>query len=154
MATEQSKCQSIFRNLLQAPSCAAVNQAPAVFIRELAQTSRCDKYADLSSIRADYRQFVGSDCMDRILAYKETDDDERYAEQAVLHYHNWTTDNLYRALDWRGIWWYHTEHRFERTFGYLTLMGSGAYGGWRFVRRRPPWPAAAQQLGPPQQQKP
>jgi hypothetical protein len=49
---------------------------------------------------------VGPDAFKRIADYKETEEDERRAEQAVLHYHAWTDRNLVAALTWSN-WGYY-----------------------------------------------
>eukprot|EP00195_Chlamydomonas_chlamydogama_P012256 CAMPEP_0202902034 /NCGR_PEP_ID=MMETSP1392-20130828/15963_1 /ASSEMBLY_ACC=CAM_ASM_000868 /TAXON_ID=225041 /ORGANISM="Chlamydomonas chlamydogama, Strain SAG 11-48b" /LENGTH=150 /DNA_ID=CAMNT_0049588715 /DNA_START=157 /DNA_END=609 /DNA_ORIENTATION=+ len=127
------KCQSIYRNLLQARGVSQEKSAASVFLRELQHTDRCDTYYDFKKIRKAYHDLVGRDSLSRIKAYEETEQDERRAEQALVHYHDFTQANLVRALDWQGWLWFHTIYKAERTVAWVTMAG-GAYGGWKFVR--------------------
>lgn len=128
---EETKCQSIFRNLVQA-SLVAKNQSPTVFIRELEATAQCDRFYDLSTIRAAYRTKVGEDSMQRIATYDETEKDARRAEQAAVHHHDWTQSTLIKALSWQNWIWYQTVYKLEHTVSVLTGRG-GVVGGWKFV---------------------
>ena len=128
----QSKCQSIYRNLLHARG-VAVNQNASVFIRELQHTARCDEFYDFSAIRKDYANMMGIDSMKRIATFDEVEKDERRAEQAVVHYFDYTQSNLVSALDWLGWIWHHTLYKAERTVAALTSAGV-VFGGWRYVR--------------------
>lgn len=121
--TESEKCQSMFRNLLTAKGLAN-NQSSCVYVRELTFTSRCDEIYDFSSIRKSYEALVGTAAMQRISAYKETEEDERRAEQAVMHYNNWTTLHLEYALTWPNWLWYQSVDRIERTVGRVHCCGS------------------------------
>ena len=155
MATEgraAHKCQSTFRNLLQARGVAA-EQNPAVFIRELLETSRCDSSYDLGDVRRAYQAMVGTDSMDRIASFKETDADDKRARQAVVHHFDWTEQRLLKALDWSSTVWYYTEYTLDRTVSFVTRDG-GVVGGWRFVRPRgKDWQQQQQPPQPQQQQQ-
>jgi hypothetical protein len=95
--TESERCQSIFRNLLAA---AKDKSSACAYIRELAFTERCDKFYNLSDVRKSHAELVGEAAMERIVEYKETDEDKRRATQAVFHYSTWTTERLKAALTW------------------------------------------------------
>lgn len=149
MANEdRDKCQSIYRNLLQARG-VAVAQNPAVFIRELSETSRCDCFYDLGDVRRAYHAKVGKEGMDRIATFDETEKDEKRAQQAVVHYYDWTQRHLLKALDWSSMLWYYTVYKWDRTVAFVTL-GGGVVGGWKFVR---PWTKKWQQQSPPPPQQ-
>lgn len=144
MADNSTRCQSIYRNLLQSWNITA-HQNPTVFIRELAETSRCDQFYDLSVVRGAYHAKLGKESMHRIAIFKQTDEDVERAEQTVVHYYDWTHKQLLRALDWQGLLWYNTLYKWDRTVALLTL-GGGVIGGWRFVK---PWTKKGQ-VPPPQ----
>ena len=93
---------------------------------------------------------LGEDASKRIDAFKETEEDQRRAEQTVMHYYNWTNNESLRAADWSTWLWYHIVYRAERTAAVFTMAGeaggasasAGSYGGWRLVRsRQQKWPA-------------
>lgn len=140
----RNKCQSVFRNLLQARG-VTLNQSASMFIRELSCTSRCDDYIDFTAVRKAYQDHVGEDSMQRIVSFDETEKDERRAEQAVVHHYNWTQDNLLKALDWPSWFWFHTVHKAERTEAFFSITAS-VHGGWRFVRSsfHRKWPEGGQ----------
>ena len=98
VANEQTKCQSIFCNLLLARG-VAQNQSACVYIRKLQHTAQCDSFCAFYSIRTAYSEVLGK---------------ERMAEQAITHYHDWTERNLVSALSWPNWMWYHTVHKAER----------------------------------------
>ena len=77
--TDAARCQSIFINLLRFGG--EAHKRPAVYIRELDQTSRCD------------RQGVGP-------RNASTVTDVRSATQAVMHNYHTTERNLVSALSW------------------------------------------------------
>eukprot|EP00955_Chlamydomonas_euryale_P116883 366444-Chlamydomonas_euryale.AAC.4 len=136
--TEQEKCQSIFRNLLVARG-QVQNQSSCAYVRELTCTERCDKFFDMSHIHKSYAELVGTPAMERIRDYKETEEDERRAEQAVIHDSVWTTQNLESALTWRNWLWYQSVDRVERMVSFATFgaaVGTAGFSGWRFVRSR------------------
>eukprot|EP00195_Chlamydomonas_chlamydogama_P009654 CAMPEP_0202898606 /NCGR_PEP_ID=MMETSP1392-20130828/7082_1 /ASSEMBLY_ACC=CAM_ASM_000868 /TAXON_ID=225041 /ORGANISM="Chlamydomonas chlamydogama, Strain SAG 11-48b" /LENGTH=150 /DNA_ID=CAMNT_0049584587 /DNA_START=700 /DNA_END=1152 /DNA_ORIENTATION=+ len=131
-----AKCQSIYRNLLQVLQARGVPQersAASVFLRELQHTSRCDAYHDFTRIRKAYEEHVGHDSMKRIASFDETEKDERRAEQALVHYHDFSQKSLVAALDWEGWLKFHTIDKAERTVASFTTTGS-VHGGWRFAR--------------------
>lgn len=93
------ECQSIYRNLLLARG-AAQNQNAIVYVRELQHTARCDTFCDFKRMRASFAEVLGPASMERITSFDETEKDERMAEQAVTHYHDWVDRNLQSALSW------------------------------------------------------
>ena len=136
--TESEKCQSIFRNLLVAKGLAQ-NQCSCTYIRELTFTKRCDEFYNFSNVRKSYAELVGTPAMDRITAFKETEEDERRAELAVTHYSIWTTQHLESALTWPNWLWYQSVDRIERIVSMATIaatVGAAGFSGWRFVRGR------------------
>jgi hypothetical protein len=106
---EPERCQYIIHNLLTLK-----NRTSCGFIRELAFTDKCDQFYDLASIRKSYVEFVGAPAMERIVEYKETDEDKRRATQAVFHYTEWTTQRLEYALTWPSWLWYKSVDRIEQ----------------------------------------
>lgn len=147
-------CQSIYRNLLQASGGANI-RAPAVYIRELSETARCDHVHDFSRVRNAYQRKLGADAATRIRDYQETEEDERRAQQAVVQNLDWTDGELLRAANLSTLLWYHTIHRAERAVYMARGLSAGAFGGWKFVRSRqqkftrdtPPGSADAQAHG-------
>jgi hypothetical protein len=146
------KCQSIYQNLLQACRGAATDYAAVDYVNELNETARCDYIYDLSKVRDAYRRRIGADAIKRIETLKETDDDARLAQRAVLHYLNWTERELLRAVDWSTWTWFHFVHKAERSVAMLTMNGgapAALYGGWKFVQpRQGRWYAWMRQSSP------
>lgn len=72
----------------------------------------------------------GGGRLDRILSYKETDEDEKVAAQAAIHYNDWHEEALSKALDWPSWLKFHTLVRAERTATVLGIAGTG-FAGYR-----------------------
>ena len=96
-----AKCDSIYYNLLRAPS--------ILFIREFFETANCDDIFDMSAYRRDYASKINrgdEKRLQRILDFKSDKNDEAIAAQAVLHYRNWHESRLLKAVSWSS-WWSH-----------------------------------------------
>ncbi len=62
------QCQSIYRNTLGIMNTNKTTTLDAQsYTRELFQTQRCDKYKDLSELRLQFVQELGSECTARIV---------------------------------------------------------------------------------------
>lgn len=97
----KGQCHNIFSNLYHFEG-----QSSRVYIRELMLTARCDEVYNFSDIRKSYADLVGTPAMKRITVFKETEEDERRAVQAVTHHSIWTTQHLESALTWPNWLWY------------------------------------------------
>ena len=99
-----AKCDSIYYNLLRAPS--------ILFIREFFETANCDDIFDMSVYRRDYASKINrgdEKRLQRILDFKSNKNDEAIAAQAVLHYRNWHESRLLKAVSWSS-WWSASTH--------------------------------------------
>lgn len=87
------QCQFLFQGLLKG------KWSATSYIRELQETIHCDQFYSFKEIRAEVREFIDAEAMDRILAYNETQQDERRAVQAICHIP--FDKHLCDALDWK-----------------------------------------------------
>ena len=95
--SEKEKCVSIWHNLLRHTD--REGMLSTAYVREFMETKRCDQYADLSDCRRNLEvRLVPGGRLARIVAYSETDVDERVAAQAVLHYEWWHEKRLLQCL--------------------------------------------------------
>jgi hypothetical protein len=122
----QAKCNTIFLTLLHFHCQQDIPSS--AFIREFFETARCDCVFDMSLHRAEYARKLTNERLDRILAFKTTDEDESVAAQAAIHYHSWHESRLLKAISWQSWLYYNTVTRAERTLASLGLAGA-AYGG-------------------------
>lgn len=143
------KCQTLYWNLLEQVG-AKDGLANAVFIRELAQTQRCDRFqvnGELKQLRADIEGFLGTDCYQRILSVDGMQQsDDIHAMSAMMHYAHWTRKSIVKSLNMSSWIYYKLHQHGEAAAGVFTLIGiSGSiYGGVRIARPylsqiRPPW---------------
>jgi hypothetical protein len=135
---EEMKCQTIYQNLIMCHE--SRRKSPDVtasaFVRELQETSRCDKYNNFEDVRRDLHNRVSSqdpNIMKRVFNFKQTQEDEEVVAQACLHYHKWHENKLVSALSWPNWIYYQTVERGERTLATLGIFGAG-YGGMKVVR--------------------
>lgn len=96
-------CQKLFRILLRR----GVRLNPCSWIRILEQSSQCDRYYDLSTLRKKYKDALGEECLNRIRECIETTRDQRIAEQTCMHFHEETIQTINRSVwgTWWGSWW-------------------------------------------------
>ncbi len=124
-------CNFIFVNLLNLLHFHGQQEIPSsAFIREFFETARCDRIFDMSPHRAEYERKLTAERLDRIMAFKTTDEDESVAAQATMHYHSWHESRLLKAISWPSWIYYHTVTRAERTLASMGLAAA-AYGGMR-----------------------
>jgi hypothetical protein len=121
------KCNAIFENLLHFHG-QQEEVLSSAFIREFFETLHCDKVFDMSVHRDEYVNKLTKERLDRILAFKTTDEDESVAAQATLHYYSWHQNRLLKAISWQSWIYYHTVSRAEKTMATLGLVAA-AYGG-------------------------
>ena len=96
-----AKCDSIYYNLLRAPS--------ILFIREFFETANCDDIFDMSAYRRDYASKInmGDETrIQRIIDFKSNEIDEAITAQAVLHYHSWHERRLLKSVSWSSSFSY------------------------------------------------
>jgi hypothetical protein len=113
MSSDRTKCNTIFVNLLRFHG--QQDTLSTAFIREFFETARCDHVFNMSTNRDEYEQRLTKPRLERILAFKTTDEDELAASQATLHYHAWHETLLLSALSWPSWLYYRTVARAERT---------------------------------------
>lgn len=109
-----SRCQDVYMALLAFHE----HLNSASYIRVLQHTSKCDIFYDFSDIRETYANALGEECMQRLIAYKETNADLRVALQAIDYYRFRTEINLKSALTWPNWLWYHSVHKVERAISW------------------------------------
>ena len=68
------------------------------FVRALVESADCDRFNDLSELRAAYQRHIGMDSVMRIVLFDETAKDYRRANQACVHHHTWTRRELTKNL--------------------------------------------------------
>lgn len=76
------------------------SRRPCLYIRELAMTLRCDAVHDFSRIRQSYETHLGADAMQRIASFKETQEDEHIAADAVARNITLTKRHAQGGLTW------------------------------------------------------
>ena len=107
---EPAKCQSIYWCLLD--MLAMKKGSPADYIRVWETTSRCDQFTDLSEQRAAIRNHLEQNNAQgvhtRILNFDETPVDNSRALQTRLHYRDWHSKCLSRALNFNNRLYYYT----------------------------------------------
>ena len=126
MPNDRAKCNTIFVNLLRFHG--QQDTLSTAFIREFFETVRCDRVFDMSIHRDEYAQKLTKPRLDRILAFKATDEDEAVAAQATMHYHTWHENRLLAAISWPSLLYYHTVTRAERTLAIFGITAA-TYGG-------------------------
>jgi hypothetical protein len=116
------QCQSIFFNLVKMMDRRG-EQTASIFIHELGQTERCDKYHDLQQLREDY------DTYQKQVAEGNPDRDFAWVAGAtVAHYGDRTHRQLTKALDKKHWLRYNIVYEWERTLGELAFFAGGAAG--------------------------
>ena len=138
---EEKKCQSIYQTLLE---CRQQKDIPAsAYVREIFETSKCDAQFNFKPFREEYTARLNKDdpqTLQRVLAFKETDVDEKIAAQACMHYAKWHNKQLVSALNITNWCIYHTIDRAEHTLAVLGIGGAGYAGfkaaraSWRLIR--------------------
>ena len=128
---DQSKCNRIFVNLLRFHG--QEDTLSTAFIREFFETVRCDQVFDMSAHRDEYARKLTKPRLDRILAFKSTNEDELAAAQATMHYHTWHEKRLLAAISWPSRVYYHTVGRAERMLG-IAGVTSTALASFRHLR--------------------
>jgi hypothetical protein len=111
---ERQKCQAIYRTLIDMSVMQRREERGVVFIRELQETARCDKFTDLWLLRDTLGIALGADRRTHVLLYTEDQEDRHLATSVVYRYRPYTISSLYRALDFKSRVWYHTVLRFDR----------------------------------------
>lgn len=126
---EEVRCNMIYYTLLTLKD----NDVLATtYARELEETSRCDTIRNLSTLRSTFKLHVDrsdSERMKRILAFEETDFDEKFAQQSVVHYGQYHRQEFAAALTWSSWLYYQT---IERTAAAFAILG-GMYGSHRVI---------------------
>jgi hypothetical protein len=125
----RKKCNSIFLNLLDPKS----SDFPAeVYIREfIGETRQCDDVFSFAEERKRLADKVnGGDPtrMERIMSHTQTQRDESFAAQALVHYKRYFEGRLVDAVDWPSRIHYYTLTRAEATLASVGLGGAG-FGG-------------------------
>jgi len=134
---DEAKCQSMFWNLLEIFEKDSDTRAVTV-VREILQTARCDKFANLEDLRESYTGYIrsynktgGVDHMEAIEDIEQTKPlQEEIALQAFVHYHSWTRDRLVQSLSWKNRSFYYTWYKAEKMFAFVGLVTFG-YAGFR-----------------------
>jgi hypothetical protein len=135
---DRAKCNTIFVNLLRFHG--QEDTLSTAFIREFFETVRCDQVFDMSAHRDEYARKLTKPRLERIMAFKSTDEDEAVAAQATMHYHTWHEKQLLAAITWPSLAYYHTVTRAERTLAVLGITGatygatSAALASFRYLR--------------------
>jgi len=129
MSSDRAKCNTIFVNLLRFHG--QQDTLSSAFIREFFETARCDQVFDMSVHRAEYERKLTKPRLERILAFKNTDEDELVAAQATMHYHTWHEKRLLAAISWPSLVYYHTV---TRTLAILGITGATSAASFRYLR--------------------
>jgi hypothetical protein len=125
---EEKLCQNLFITLLLANTKSRM-QNPSTYIRELNETSLCDHFYDFSKIRKVYRDYIGSERMQRILLFNETMKDEKQTIQAITYYYERTDRHILSALNNKTKLWYYTIHQIEKILNF----DEEPYGVWKYM---------------------
>lgn len=138
------KCISIYDNLLDARG--QGREVPATaYIREFMDTARCDSFHNLSEPRSAYERMLNAtdpQRLKRVMDYKETDQDEKVAAQAALHYHNYHNKVLADGLPFPRRVWHKVVGSAEPVLalvGIATAVGGGgkaALASYRMLREK------------------
>lgn len=137
----REKCNTIYMNLLHFHHMQPEILSSA-YIREFFETARCDLVFDMSAHRAEYERKLTKERLDRILAFKSTDEDESVAAQATMHYHSWHHTRLLKAISLDSWFYYHVTTRIEKTaafFGMASIVSGGMYAAinsFRYLRMK------------------
>jgi len=105
-----------------------------VFIRELMRSSSCDSFSNLQSLRDSYSNFLGAECLERIMQFKQNCRDLDKAQQAVAHYGHWTERTLLKALPWYDYLYLHSIDKSERLLEQVFRNTNYSSGGKTIVR--------------------
>lgn len=112
--TKETKCQTIYQNLIICHNSPHVSASS--FVRELQETSQCDKYNNFENVRKDLHDRISSqdpNIMKRVLNFTQTKKDEEVVAQACLHYHKFHKKKLINALSWTNWRNYYIKMLFE-----------------------------------------
>jgi hypothetical protein len=125
----RKKCNIIFLNLLDPKTYDFPAEA---YIREfIGETKRCDDIFSFADERKQLENKVNDGDptrMERIMSHTQTQRDESYAAQALVHYMRYFEGRLIDAVDWPSRVHYYTFARAESTLATVGLAGAG-YGG-------------------------
>jgi phosphoribosyl-ATP pyrophosphohydrolase len=137
-STTYEKCQSIYWNLIELLEAKHFDLTATNIINELEQTSRCDSISkNLSEHRADIKQMVGEDTLERVFNLNENEIDERKCTQALIHYHTYTRKAIAEGLSPMNKLYYYTIHKPERMAGTITGITSFAgLGVWAIKQQK------------------
>jgi hypothetical protein len=127
----RKKCNSIYLNLLDPK----IADFPAeAYIREFTgETKRCDDVFSLADERKQLEDKVNDGDptrMGRVMSHTQTQLDESFAAQALVHYKGYFEGRLIDAVDWPSRIHYHTITRAEAALATVGLAGAG-FGGLR-----------------------
>jgi uncharacterized protein YeaO (DUF488 family) len=106
----------------------------SAYIREFFETTRCDEQVNFKAFRTEYENSLNkgdSHRLQRVLDFKESENDEKVSAQARLHFSKWHNKQLVSALNWSNWFHYHTDLA-ERTLSLLGIAGVG-YAGLKVV---------------------
>jgi len=121
------KCQSIFRQILRMQTTWSLNtnhQDAPDFIRMVMDTERCDEIFDLSRFRQKFVKIITPEGIARIQTYESTEDDQKRARYAMIHYDQYTKKHLAKALSWYNWFGHNIVDRYDRLVGFHGFLGS------------------------------
>lgn len=94
--SKYQRCQRIYMSLLHIPLSDKLSRSDT-YIHELFECRRCDTNG-LKKLLGSYTKHMGEETTNRILQRKISRQEFLAAEQAIVHYHTWTTQCLIKEL--------------------------------------------------------
>lgn len=135
----KESCQTLYKNLLQLSK--NNNALPSHFIRELEQTRRCDDMGtNFSHLREKYEshfndQMGSKEAYENLLNIKTRNNSFEYiAAQTVVHYMNFTEEEIKKAFNFKNRIWYHIMYKSQDTLATLGILGT-VFGGYKGLRK-------------------
>lgn len=132
--TSNFKCQLIYMNLLKMISATTGEASASTYIREFAQTGRCNDFCNLWEVQTAVKTFLGIASLNRLMQREETEKDERAAADALVHYNLWAQKELQQCLSWRQWTYFNFIYKPSQGLEAVGLVGA-SYQGLRLVNK-------------------
>lgn len=115
-AYNKNKCQDIIWNLTTL-SLENPNISPFLYLRELWEIRHDERECNISILRTNHAEQLGSDRIRRIMSYNDNKEDRDVAIRVLSRNRLFDNEQLLKALNIRNWLYYHTIYRFKRRFG-------------------------------------
>ena len=108
---KEDDCQLVYWNLIKSLDRDVHRDYCLLFIREIFQADCCDKFM---KDRTTYAKLIGNGPLERVLLYRETEEDRKKCIQAMCCFKSHNLSHLVSALDWNNWLYYYSFYKLSR----------------------------------------